>query len=96
MAGIGRNVKVILAEKSILFTLLYAVMLFFMCLSPLTRGEMGRLLIFYMPVPLVLASALIAEQPPARRTAILICIAGALLMTQTMLMRIVLKLVIAI
>ena len=96
MTGIGRNVKAILAEKSILFTLLYAVMLFFMCLSPLTRGEMGRLLIFYMPVPLVLGSAMIAEQPPARRTAILICTAGALLMTQTILMRVVLKLVIAI
>ena len=96
IAVTGRNVKAILSEKSALFTLLYAVMLFFMCLSPLTRGEMGRLLIFYMPVPLVLASALIAEQPPARRTAILICIAGALLMTQTMLMRIMLKLVIAI
>jgi hypothetical protein len=92
----GKGLKAVLAENSILFTLLYAAMLFLMCLSPLTRGEMGRLLIFYMPVPLVLACAMISEQPPARRTAILICIAGTVLMIQTMLMRVALKLVIAI
>ncbi len=92
----GKGLKAILADSSILFTLLYAVMLFFMCLSPLTRGEMGRLLIFYMPVPLVLACAMISEQPLTRRTAVLICIAGTMLMAQTVLMRVVLKLVIAI
>lgn len=97
IAGIrGKGLKTILSGNSILITLLYAVMLFFMCLSPLTRGEMGRLLIFYMPVPLVLACVIISEQPLTRRTAILICIAGTMLMTQTMLMRVVLKLVIAI
>ena len=92
----GKGLKAILAENSILFTLLYAVMLFFMCLSPLTRGEMGRLLIFYMPVPLVLAGVMISEQPLSGRTAILLCIAGFMLMIQTLLMRVVLKLVIAI
>ena len=92
----GKGLKTILSENSILFTLLYAVMLFFMCLSPLTRGEMGRLLIFYMPVPLVLASVMLSEQPLSGRAAILICIAGFMLMIQTLLMRVVLKLVIAI
>ncbi len=92
----GQRLKVILTENFILFTLLYAVMLFFMCLSPLTRGEMGRLLIFYMPVPLILAGTMILEQPQTRRIATMICIAGTMLMVQTLLMRVVLKLVIAI
>jgi hypothetical protein len=66
-----------------------------MCLSPLTRGEMGRMLIFYMPLPLVLACAMIFEQPLAKRTAILLCAASGLMLVQETVMRIVLKLVIA-
>ena len=91
----NKGFKAVIGDNYVLITVLYAVMLLFMCLSPLTRGEMGRMLIFYMPLPLVLACAMIFEQPLAKRTAILLCAASGLMLVQETVMRIVLKLVIA-
>ncbi len=90
----GKGFKAIMSDNFMLITVLYAAILLFMCLSPLTRGEMGRMLIFYMPLPLILACAMIFEQPLAKRTAIMVCVAAGLLLIQETVMRIVLKLVI--